>query len=90
MHDAVAVHMVETLQQSRKDSLDLRCRETAAGLNCVEESFPLEQFEDNIDRIIRLVNSFEAKNVGLIFCIQLPEDCKLVDQALFAILGIHY
>ena len=56
----------------------------------MEECFPFEELQNDIDGVLGFINPFEAENVGLMFCIELPENCKLVDQAFLSILGIHY
>ncbi len=56
----------------------------------MEECLPFEELEDNIDGVLGLIDSFEAEDVRLMFCIELPEDSKLVDQTFLSILGSHY
>lgn len=56
----------------------------------MEESLPFEELEDDIDGVLGLIDSFEAEDVRLMFCIELPEDSKLVDQTFLSVLGSHY
>lgn len=56
----------------------------------MEEGLPFEELENNIDGVLGLIDSFEAEDVRLMFCIELPEDSKLVDQTFLSVLGSHY
>ena len=61
-----------------------------ARFDSVEECLPFEELENNIDGVLGLIDSFEAEDVRLMFCIELPEDSKLVDQTFLSVLGSHY
>ena len=56
----------------------------------MEESLPFEEFKNDIDGVLGLIDSFEAEDVRLMFSIELPEDSKLVDQTFLPVLGSHY
>lgn len=41
----------------------------------MKECFPFEKFKNNIDGVLRFINTFKSENVWLMFCIELPENC---------------
>lgn len=63
MHNAVGVHMDEALEEAGEDGLYFEGGEPTAGFDCVEQCFPLQKFQNNIDGILGLVDSFESEDV---------------------------
>jgi hypothetical protein len=88
VHDPVTMDVPQSRKYPRCDRLHFFLRKMPTSfLDGLEKRLSGQQLQDNIDRVVRLKHSLQFEHVGVGFCVQLPENSQLVNQAFLATLG---